>query len=88
MIATLSAKLDPQGRILEMPVVTFIGRGGYRLVPGHRIRVSATYENPTGKRLEEGAMGIAVGYFLPDDAGAMAAFERKTTAQKLSVPKR
>ena len=66
-IATLDARLDPQGRIVSLPTVSFIPRGGYRLGRGDVLRVTATYDNPTGKALPRAAMGIVVGYFLPDD---------------------
>jgi hypothetical protein len=79
-VATLDAKLDPAGRILSMPVVTFTGRSGYRLNRGARIRVTATYDNRAGKLLPEGAMGIVVGYFLPDDDAWMAALVRRDAA--------
>ena len=76
-IATLQSKLAPSGRIVSMPVVSFLDRGGYRLKQGERIRVTAAYDNPTGKQLRDGAMGIAVGYFLPDDDAQMTALRRK-----------
>lgn len=76
-IATLPSKLDPGGLILSMPIVTFIDRGGYRLNKGDVIQVTATYNNPTGHELPEGAMGIAVGYFLPADDRMMSALEKK-----------
>lgn len=71
-IARLEPELDEEGRIRSMPVVPFLARGGYRLEEGEKIRVTATYENPTGRRLPEGAMGIVVGYFLPDDSATLA----------------
>ncbi len=76
-VATLHANLDPQGRILSMPIQTFYDRGGYRLNRGDRIRATATYDNLTGTLLPEGAMGIVVGYFRPDDDTLMAALVRK-----------
>lgn len=86
-VAALDAQLDAQGRIVSMPVVRFSGRGagtgsgplsaGYRLNAGERLRVSATYDSATGKLLPEGAMGIVVGYFLPDDDAQMAALRRR-----------
>jgi hypothetical protein len=75
-IARLKAELDAHGLIQSMPVVTFLTMGGYRLATGDKVEVSATYHNPTGHLLPDGAMGIAVGYFLPDDPEAMAAFRR------------
>jgi hypothetical protein len=75
-IATLAAKLDSQGRITSMPIVRFDSRGGWRLPKGEVIKVTATYNNPTGHALPDGAMGIAVGYFLPSDDAEMAALRR------------
>ncbi len=75
-VAQLESKLDAEGRILSMPIVTFAERGGYRLNQGERIKVTATYDNPTGKPLPDGAMGIVVGYFLPDNDTSLAALKR------------
>ncbi len=72
-IATLDSSLDPQGRILSMPIKTLLtppaphknaGKAqpeGYKLDRGKLVRVTATYENTTGHSLPEGAMGIVVG---------------------------
>lgn len=76
-IAKLDPKLDPSGMLLSMPVVSFADRGGYRLDQGQVLKVTATYDNPTGKYLSEGAMGIVVGYFLPDQDSALVALERR-----------
>ena len=76
-IAKLDAKLDPRGRIVSVPVVRFTDRGGYHLNKGDVVQVTAIYDNPTGKLLPEGAMGIVVGYFLPDDDRQMAALRKK-----------
>lgn len=81
-MATLAATLDEAGRILAMPIVTFLERGGYRLSRGETVRVAATYDNRTGKRLPDGAMGIAVGYFLPDNDAEMAAHRRAAPTAK------
>jgi len=78
-IAKLDAKLDPRGRIVSVPVVRFIDRGGYHLNNGDVVQVTAIYDNPTGKLLPEGAMGIVVGYFLPDDDRQMAALRKKSS---------
>ncbi len=76
-VASLPSRLDSRGLILSMPIVTFADRGGYRLNQGDTLQVTATYENPTGRELPEGAMGIVVGYFLPDDDRPMSALVRK-----------
>lgn len=75
-VAALDSRLDPSGHILSMPVKTFFDRGGYRINRGERFRVTATYDNPAGRMLPEGAMGIVVGYFVPDDDAPMAALRR------------
>lgn len=74
--ATLEAKDDPQGHNAGTGVVLFVDRGGYRLAKGDLLGISATYDNPTGKMLRDGAMGIVVGYFVPDDDAAMASLRR------------
>jgi len=79
-IATLDAKLDPQGHIVSMPIVRFDNRNGWRLPKGEIIRVTATYNNPTGHTLPDGAMGIAVGYFLPSVESEMAALRHTSPA--------
>jgi hypothetical protein len=75
-IATLKSNLDSKGSILSMPVVLFTDRGGYPLSKGERIKVTATYDNRSGHALPEGAMGIVVGYFLPDNPQAMVALSK------------
>jgi hypothetical protein len=86
LIARLTPELDEKGMLESMPVVTFLSRGGYRLSAGDKLHVSAEYMNLSGQTLPDGAMGIAVGYFLPDDAEAMNSFRRapkeKNGAQK------
>jgi hypothetical protein len=76
-VATLNANLDEKGQLLSMPVVTFLDRGGYKFAAGDELRITATYDNATGKPLPAGAMGIVVGYFLPADDNAMSALRRK-----------
>ncbi len=76
-IAALDAKVDSKGQLLSMLTVTFFDKGGYKLAVGDTLKTSATYYNPTGKVLRDGAMGIIVGYFVPDDDLQMAALRRK-----------
>ena len=76
-VATLDAKLDEKGQLLSMPVITFFDRGGYKFAAGDLLRITATYDNTTGKPLPSGAMGIVVGYFLPADDSVMSALRRK-----------
>jgi hypothetical protein len=76
LIARLIPELDDKGLLESMPVVTFLSRGGYHLAAGDKVRVAAEYMNLSGQTLPDGAMGIAVGYFLPDDHAAMNVFRR------------
>jgi len=78
-VATLEAKVDEKGHLVAMPVKTFFEEGGYKLAAGDELKMTATYDNPTGKVLQDGAMGIVVGYFVPVDDGAIAALRRGAT---------
>jgi hypothetical protein len=66
-----------------MPTVLFLDRGGYKFGAGDLLKISATYDNTTGKLLRSGAMGIVVGYFVPADDPAMSALRRKPTADQM-----
>src|SRR5215469_2721583 len=77
-VATLDAKVDEKGLLESIPVKLFVQEGGFRFSAGDVLKTSATYDNPTGKLLRDGAMGIAVGYFVPADDAKMAALRRKT----------
>lgn len=76
-VAALDAKVDSQGQLLGMPTAIFVDKGGYKLTAGNVLKTSATYDNPTGKELRDGAMGIVVGYFVPEDDTQMASLRRK-----------
>jgi hypothetical protein len=75
-VATLDAKSDAQGHLESVPVKLFVQEGGYKFAAGDVLKISATYDNPTGKLLRDGAMGIAVGYFAAADDAKMAALRR------------
>ena len=77
-VATLDAKVDEKGRLESIPVKMFVQEGGFKFSAGDVLKTSATYDNPTGKLLRDGAMGIAVGYFVPTDDAKMASLRRKT----------
>jgi hypothetical protein len=70
-IATLNSQLDDQGRLQSIPVVYFMDRGGYHLGKGETVKVTATYQNDAGHDLPKGAMGMVVGYFVPDNDANM-----------------
>ncbi|HYL13301.1 MAG TPA: hypothetical protein VEV41_09700 [Terriglobales bacterium] len=70
-IATLDASLDAKGRLLSIPIVYFVQQGGYHLNKDDVVKVTATYDNQSGKQVPQGAMGMVVGYFLPDNDSEM-----------------
>ncbi len=74
-VADLKAGLNAEGHIRSMPIANFAASGGYRMNVGDTFDVTASYQNP-GAEQPQGAMGIAVGYFLPDDDSEMAALRR------------
>lgn len=86
-VATLDAQVDVRGHLLGIPVKTFFDQGGYKLAAGDVLKISAAYDNPTGKVLHEGAMGIVVGYFVPDDAAAMAKLRRAAKPTAHDMPR-
>ena len=75
-VATLDMKLDSQGHLESVPVKLFLDQGGYKFDKNDVLKITATYDNPTGKLLPEGAMGIVVGYFVPADDQLMASLRR------------
>lgn len=75
-IAALESTLDPASHIISMPIQLFTDHGGIPLHRGDLISVTDAYDNPTGKLIPSGAMGIVVGYFLPDDESQFSALRR------------
>jgi len=55
-------------RVVTFPLARFYNwhRLGLRIVPTHRYRLSAVYENPTGRVIRDGGMGAVAGLFVPD----------------------
>jgi hypothetical protein len=80
-VATLTAKTDALGHLLSIPVVTFFQNGGYHFSAGNMLTITATYNNPTGKLLPSGAMGIVVGYFVPQDPSALNSLRHPAPSQ-------
>jgi hypothetical protein len=59
---------DSVGHVLSMPIAWFYSWHGVgiHILPSHRYRITATYENPTGHLLADGGMGAVGGVFVPD----------------------
>lgn len=60
---------DLLGRLQAIPLgrLYSFGRLGARVVPGDTYRVTVVYDNPTGRTLPAGGMGVVGGLFVPDD---------------------
>src|ERR1700686_5679691 len=69
-VATPNANVDEKGQLVSMPVVPFFDRGGYKFATGDQLRITAIYDNITGKPLPPGATPTVVGYFLLADTTA------------------
>lgn len=60
--------VDSTGRVTGMPTQLFLTRLGLPVYPDHKYRLTAVYDNPTGRTLRDGAMGALGGIILPGDA--------------------
>jgi hypothetical protein len=60
---------DSLGKLQSIPVGRLYGvnRLGAQVSPSERYRVTVVYENPTGRTLPDGGMGVVGGLFVPDD---------------------
>lgn len=58
----------PPGEASAVPVGRLYGLTGLglRVVPAHRYRVRVVYDNPTGRAIVGGGMGVVGGVFIPD----------------------
>lgn len=59
---------DGAGRVITFPLARFYSwrRLGVHVTPEHRYRLTAVYENPTGRPIKDGGMGAVAGLFVPD----------------------
>ena len=78
-IATLDINVDADGRLRSIPVIVF--PQGYRINAGETVKVTAVYDNPTGRAMLKAAMGIVVGYFLPVDDRELALLRRDPASE-------
>src|SRR5690349_19479167 len=72
---------DEMGRVLTFPLARFYNwhRLGVHVVPGHRYRLTAVYENRTGSRIRDGGMGAVAGLFVPDHGAEWPAVDTQDT---------
>jgi hypothetical protein len=59
---------DSAGHVVSIPTSLLANwhRLGVHILPAHRYRVTALYDNPTGHVLHNGGMGLVGGLFVPD----------------------
>lgn len=57
----------PPGEPSAVPITTIYGLTGIglRITPSHRYRVRVIYDNPTGRTISAGGMGVVGGLFMP-----------------------
>jgi hypothetical protein len=72
---------DSTGRVQLLPLVRFYrwNHLGVHITPAHSYRVTAVYDNPTGRTIRDGGMGALAGLFLPDRGVAWPAVDRRDT---------
>ncbi|HEV7364515.1 MAG TPA: hypothetical protein VGN76_01580 [Gemmatimonadales bacterium] len=77
-------KIGDRGEVVGMPRRYFLPFG-VLLSPDHRYRLTAEYNNPTGKVLEGGGMGALGGIVLPASGNAWPGVERGDSVYRRDV---
>jgi hypothetical protein len=77
-------KLDDKGEVVGMPIRYFLPFG-VPLFPDRTYRLTAEYNNPTGKVLEGGGMGALGGIVLPASGSAWPGVERGDSVYRHDV---
>jgi hypothetical protein len=57
--------LDKYGEVDRIPIGRLYRTGGTKIYPDHKYRVVVEYDNPTGKVIPLGGMGVVGGIFMP-----------------------
>ncbi len=72
---------DGAGRVITFPLARFYNwrRLGVHVTPEHRYRLTAVYENPTGRPIRDGGMGAVAGLFVPDRGATWPAVDPTDT---------
>lgn len=85
-VVRLRARLDRAGKLLGVERKLFAVRGdGLALHGGRRYRLTASYDNPTGRVIPSGAMGIMIGLFAPEDLRKWPAVDRDNPGIKADI---
>jgi hypothetical protein len=78
-------ELDAQGNVVGMPKKFFFWRLGIPLKASNTYRLTAVYDNPTGKTLAGGGMGALGGVFVPADQHAWPRVNRQNPEYQYDV---
>lgn len=70
-------ELDTDGNVVGMPKQYFMWKLGIPLRADHTYRLTAIYDNPTGRAIPGGGMGALGGVLLPDDGQAWPSVDRR-----------
>jgi hypothetical protein len=72
---------DAAGRVQSFPLARFYNwrRLGVHVVSAHRYRLTAVYENRTGRFIRDGGMGAVAGLFVPDRGAEWPAVDTRDT---------
>lgn len=85
-VVRLRAELDAEGKLLGVERKLYGVRGdGLALHAGRRYRLTASYDNPTGRTIADGAMGIMIGMFAPGDIRNWPTVDRDHPAIKADI---
>lgn len=76
-------ELDEQGEVVGMPIKRFLWRLGVPVRAGRVYRLTATYDNPTGRVIPGGGMGALGGVIVPDDEARWPSIDRNHPELKL-----
>jgi len=68
--------VDSTGEVTSIPIKRFVKTFGVGVRADHVYRLTAIYDNPTGKPVVDGGMGALGGVFKPDEAGSWPAVNR------------
>jgi hypothetical protein len=77
--------VDKTGEPVDMPVKTFWWRLGLPIHADHLYRVTAVYDNPTGRTIPLGAMGALGGVFMPSHAEEWPKIDRSASDYVLDL---
>jgi len=72
---------DTAGRVISFPLARFYNwrRLGVHVLPTHRYRLTAVYQNRTGRSIRDGGMGAVAGLFVPDRGAEWPAVDTQDT---------